>query len=144
MSLRKNILAITLLIVSAVSFSQEWEKFHSEQGFDFYIKYAECDIQDTQDLSWALIKVENTNSYDAEVKFYYEQYMDGKCSNCGVHDEEHLKSVKILKENSKEGKCHPAGRKGALAVFHKFLLVEGRELTDLKIVGLKHEKIKIK
>ena len=144
MKILKTILAFTFTVLFSISYSQEWKKFHSEQGFDFYIQYSDCQFNDVQPQSWALIKIVNTNSYDAELNFYYEQYLDGKCLGCGNYDQEHLKTARIPAGKSKEGKCRPTSRRGPLEVFHKFLLVKGRELTDLKIVNLTSKKIKIK
>jgi hypothetical protein len=140
----KTLLAFAFAFATTISFSQEWKKFHSEEGFDFYIKYSECHFNDVQDQSWALIKVENTNSFDAEINFYFERYMDGKCVGCGNYDQENLKTVKIPAGTSKEGKCRPDSRRRVLEVFHKFTLVKAQELTDLKIVQFKSEKTKIK
>ncbi len=143
MTTTKFLLVCVAFLAIPNLFSQDWQKFHSEQGFDFYMKYTDCEFNNVQPQSWAIIKIENTNSFDAEVSFYYEQYMDGKCINCGNYDQENLKVVGIPKGASKEGKCKPDSRRGPLDVFHKFKLVEARELTDLKIANFSFEKKKI-
>lgn len=152
MKMFKTFLAFTFVIALNYSYSQasnesnEWQKFHTEQGFEFYIKYADCKFYDVQDQSWALIKVVNTNDFDAEINFWYDKYLDGKCNGCGNYDEENKKVVPLQKNTSREGRCKPDSRRGPLEVFHKFTLLkqEGRELTDLKIKNLTVIKKKIK
>lgn len=146
MKLFKATAIIAFLMSISISYSQEWTKFHSEEGFEFYLKYTDCKFNDVQPQSWAIIKIENTNNFDAEVTFYYEQYLDGKCLGCGEYDydEEKRKVVGIPKKTSKEGKCRADSRRGPLEVFHKFNLVKARELTDLKIKKFSFEKKKIK
>ena len=147
MNLSKQLLTLCVLFISGFIFSQEtneWKQFHSQDGFVFYKKYAECKFQDIQGQSWALIKLENTNDFDAKVDFYYETYLDGQCMDCGNYSQEKLKVVSLPAGATKEGFCKPDGRRGPLDVFHKFTLVKARELTDLKVVNLTFEKIKIK
>ncbi|MEZ4938350.1 MAG: hypothetical protein R2799_12245 [Crocinitomicaceae bacterium] len=147
MTTLKFFIAFFLFGVSFNSTAQntnEWTQFHSQDGFVFYMKYSECKFNDVQGQSWALVKLENTNTYDAEVTFYYETYLDGKCMDCGNYSEEKKKVVSVPAGATKEGFCKPDARRGPLDVFHKFTLVKARELTNLKVVNLSFEKIKIK
>jgi hypothetical protein len=105
-NMRKKIYLLLLVCIHFVSFGQNripkdqlsdnWLLINSKDGVEFYAKMESVDVykNGSENLTFAVIKVINTNSNSASVNFLISGYYDGGCLGCS-DGKENSKSISL-------------------------------------------------
>ena len=125
------------------SFSQErvteWEKFTSNNGFDVYYKYTNCDPSIGYDTESILLWIQNTTNKKILVDWDMEIYYKNRCSTCQHGDEYNYRYILEPKQSLK-GSCD-IGSDSRLRVFSKFTdpqyKLSQNEFTKFNLANLK-------
>lgn len=149
-----NIRTLTLIIISLGSFltfgqfedvqlsmDGNWHQLKVEQGIIVEYKFEVCDQADRQVAKY-ILKIENTNSVQKDIRFATELHQNGDCVNCHRIDREEYQSSFTLQPGSIiEGVCGENNRE--LEFFSHFIVMvpgmSGKHLTNLVITNLEVE-----
>ncbi len=104
--MRKNICLLILLCFQLVSYgqnritkdqlSEDWLLINSKEGIDFYAKFESVDVykNGAENLTYAVIKIVNTNENSNTALFLISGFYDGGCLGCST-DGESDKSISL-------------------------------------------------
>ncbi len=119
----------------------EWTIFNTENGVEFFMKYADCYPKDIPSQEGVIIKIVNTNNFQVEVSWDLRIWYDEEEHTQNIRDEENHIVVSIPKKGIINGSCE--NPQGSLYIFKKFIIFSGgSEMTHFDFDSISVKKIR--
>lgn len=120
--------------------SSEWVYLYTIDGVNFYYSVQEHKDSETGTIrEYVVLKIQNTNDKEVNVKWNQIIYYNNKCFNCGNDfNEEYIRRITIAGNSSLEGS---AGGDKTLKIFSRFI---GKDSPQKILTDFRLEKIEVK